>query len=411
MRSLKLGGLVVAVLALVPATASARFFGGVVPDVIGGHAKARRAIAQAARLPYRGGPVLHTNRTHLIFWQPAGAGLAFEPGYQSLIERFLSDVSRDSRWPGNVYGLTGQYRDSQGPAAYVSTYAGGVTATDPLPPSGCVEPPGPPLGTGPGWHYCLTEAQLENEVVNVLGADHLPQSWGDVYFLVTPEGLGSCQFTGPDNCALGGTATGSYCGYHSTTRNNVPFAVIPYNAVYGHCQSDNPRPNGSTADPTISTLSHEHREAITDPLGNAWIDSSFQEDADLCITSFGAPIGGSGDRAYNQLIHGDHYYLQDEWSNEDGGCRPRDENDRISFSVRQRLAGVFRFTARGSDPDGAIVKYDWFFGDHRTAHGRRSSHPFRRAGSFRVVLRTTDRAGNWSFFARRVHVGRAARRS
>ncbi len=32
-------------------------------------------------LPYNGGPVLHSNRTHPIFWEPAGSGLTFDPGY------------------------------------------------------------------------------------------------------------------------------------------------------------------------------------------------------------------------------------------------------------------------------------------------------------------------------------------
>ena len=50
------------------------------------------------------------------------------------------------------------------------------------------------------------------------------------------------------------------------------YAVIPYNAVPGHCQSDNPRPNSSTADPALSTLSHEHIETVTDPDGDAWTD-------------------------------------------------------------------------------------------------------------------------------------------
>ena len=59
--------------------------------------------------------------THLIFWEPAGSGLTYDAGYQSLIERFLSDVAADSRMPTNIYGLSGQYRDSVGPAAYDST--------------------------------------------------------------------------------------------------------------------------------------------------------------------------------------------------------------------------------------------------------------------------------------------------
>ena len=77
---------------------------------------------------------------------------------------------------------------------------------------------------------------------------------------------------GSSSCALGGSATG-YCGYHSETANGILYAVIPYNAVPGHCQSSNPRPNASTADPTISTISHEHNETVTDPDGNAWIDA------------------------------------------------------------------------------------------------------------------------------------------
>ena len=103
--------------------------------------------ARGGRLPYGGGPVLHSNRTHLIFWEPAGSGLCFDPGYESLIETFLNDVAADSHMTTNVYGLTGQYTDAGGPAAYDSTYGGSVIDTDPLPPSGCVEPATAPAGT------------------------------------------------------------------------------------------------------------------------------------------------------------------------------------------------------------------------------------------------------------------------
>ena len=57
--------------------------------------------------------------------------------------------------------------------------------------------------------------------------------------------------------------------------------MIPYNAIVPHCQSDNPRPNASTADPTLSTISHELNETITDPDGNAWVDAEGNEAADL----------------------------------------------------------------------------------------------------------------------------------
>jgi hypothetical protein len=356
-------------------------------------------IARIANLPYGGGSVLHTNRTHLIFWQPAG--LAFDPGFGVAIATFLARVAADSRKPSNVYGLSGQYRDSGGPAAYNSSYAGAVLDTDPLPANGCR----PPV-TGPGWRVCLSDSQLSREISNVVTSRGLPVTARDIYFLVTPAGLGSCEGLGPDGCALGGSGSG-YCAYHSQA-GSLLYAVIPYSAVPGHCQSDNPRPNGSTADPVISMISHEHNETVTDPFGNAWVDSFNNENGDLCLTQFGPTLGGSGAAVWNETIAGGHYYLQEEWSNENGSCQPRDESDRISFSIPRspRAGKALAFIAHGSDPDGAIVSYYWSFGD---GHSRRSHalHAFRRAGVYRVVLRSTDSAGNWAFSGRTIRVRKA----
>ena len=156
---------------------------------------------------------MHSNRTHLIFWQPSGSALGYDPGYQTQFEQFLARVAADSRQPTNVYSLTGQYTDANGPAVYDSTYGGAVLAIDPLPANGCSEPP----LTGPGWSVCLEDSQLESEIQHVVLTDHLPTTSRDVYFLVMPNGMGTCETTGPENCALGGGADGSFCGYHSST--------------------------------------------------------------------------------------------------------------------------------------------------------------------------------------------------
>ncbi|MFN2521504.1 MAG: hypothetical protein ABR525_10740, partial [Candidatus Limnocylindria bacterium] len=101
------------------AAAHPKIFGGVVADLPTAGQLHRSPLARiAAGLPYGGGPVLHANRTHVIFWQPAGSGLGYDPGYQLLVDTFLANVAADSRKPTNVYGLSGQYRDSVGPAAY-----------------------------------------------------------------------------------------------------------------------------------------------------------------------------------------------------------------------------------------------------------------------------------------------------
>jgi PKD domain len=395
---------VVALAAVAPAAAQAKFI-DVAPDVPSG-AHTNIAMNQTAPvLPYNGGRVVNSNRTHPIFWEPVGSGLTFDPGYESLIETFLIDVAADSHKSTNVYSLSGQYTDSDGPAAYDSTYGGAVVDNDPLPTNGCTEP-----ATGPGWAVCLTDAQLETELEHVIAADHLPTTNQDVYFIVTPSGFGSCTDSVSSSCALGGSASG-YCGYHSETPNGIVYAVIPYNAVAGHCQSNNPRPNSSTADPTISTVSHEHNEMDTDPDGNAWIDARGDEEADLCLTNFGPGLSGPGRTAWNESIHGGHFFLQEEWSNEDGACEPRAKPDSVSFARVRPLAGArsLSFTGRASDPQGRIVSLQWFFGDGRTAFGRRVSHTFKLPGAYRVMLRATDSWGNWAYARRMIRVkGRAA---
>jgi hypothetical protein len=146
---------------------------------------------------------------------------------------------------------------------------------------------------------------------------------------------------------------------------------------------------------------------ITDPDDSAWYDNSGSEIGDICLGTYGPAIGGSGHSRYNQRINGGRYYLQEEWSNADSRCRQRPVRDRASFSVTRRASRPSKLwlVGRGSDPEGDIVSYHWFFGDGTRAAGRKVSHRFRRPGSYRVRLRVTDDWGNWTFYARAVTVG------
>lgn len=380
--------------------------GGMLPDLTTPREVHAAQAAGPSNLSYLGGPVLHSNRTHLIFWAPSNKPtLKFDPGYRSLIESFLSQVAADDRKPTNIYGLTGQYTDAAGPAVYDSKYGGVVIDHDPVPSNGCSEPPTAP----PGWTTCMSDAQMRKEILHVISVHHLPTTAQDVYFVVTPNDFGSCDQAG--GCALGGSAAGSYCAYHGeTATGDIVYAVIPYNYVPPHCLSGvTPRPNGSTADPTLSSLSHEHNEMITDPhpfTDPAWRDQSGDEDGDKCEGVYGPAIGGSSGRQWDESIHGGHYWLQEEWSNDDHSCRPRDENDKISFTGPSHapIGQSVSFTAHAGDPDGRISGYAWFFGDGNRGRGRHPSHTFSRAGTYPVTLRTTDSAGNYAFFRRSVVV-------
>jgi hypothetical protein len=360
----------------------------------------------AGGISYQGGPVLHANRTHLIFWAPANRPtLRFGNGYEAVVTRFLADVARASHSTSNAYGITGQYRDAGGPAQYASTYGGAAVDRDPVPASGCTEPP-PPIGPT-GWVTCLTDAQLQQELARFVAHRDLAVGPNDIYFLLTPDGFGSCAASGPSNCALGGS-DGGYCGYHSFTERGLMYAVIPYNAVPGHCQSRNPRPNASTADPALSTISHEQAEMITDPYGDGWVNTNGAEIGDLCITAFGSALGGNGASQWNESIDGHHYWLQELFTRITGGCaaRPQPDSARIRLRSKPISGKPVRLVALAKQPGGRIVSYNWNFGDGTGGRRRRPLHTWARAGAYQVYLRVTDSAGNWAYAKRTIDVKR-----
>ncbi|HEV3054617.1 MAG TPA: PKD domain-containing protein [Solirubrobacteraceae bacterium] len=376
-----------------------------------------------AAVSFRGGSVMHAERVHLVFWDPSNSGLTFDPGYQEQIETFIERVAAASHSTSNVFSLIGQYGDATGPAAYEARYAGAIVDTDPLPAdpgSTCTEPLPPPLGTGPGWTACVSDAGIQNELQSLIDARRLPTGLGDMYIVLTPNGFGDCFGRGPSDCALGGSASSStpgYCGYHTDTGDPpILYAVVPYNAIAGHCQSRNPRPNGSTADPAISTVAHEFTEIATDPLGDGWSDPGGYEIADLCLTSYGPNLGGStGATAYDQVIDGGHYYIQELWSDSSHACEASPKPDSVSISAPRRAAAdaLLTLTGSASDPQGKVIAYRWWFGDGRTANRRLAVYAFPKAGTYELTLRITDSWGNWAYATRPITITRtrgAARR-
>ena len=145
-----------------------------------------------------------------------------------------------------------------------------------------------------------------------------------MFFVFTPPNVGSC-FTATD----GDCPDSSYCAYHDFFAQggaNVIYANMPYSDTSGlgpkawqDCDSGQ-HPNGDFADATISLASHEHNEAITDPLVNAWYDSAGNEDGDKCAWNFGSVLGGAPGSEWNQVINGHDYYLQMEWNNATSSC-------------------------------------------------------------------------------------------
>ena len=280
---------------------------GLVPHAGAHVASTRRVLAASAGdLVYHGGPVMHANTTYAIYWVPSG--FSVDAGYESLIDRYFTDVAAASGTTTNVYSVATQYYDTTGGVDYGSSFGGSTVDTTPFPASGCSVAA-----------VCLTDGQLQAEIQSVLTTNGWHGGSSAMFFLMTPDGVASCVDGSNTECS-----TNVYCAYHysfvDANGEDVIYANEPYDATIRNCNSG-VSPNHDDADATINTISHEHIEAITDPFGNAWWanTSSRGEIGDLCGWNFGAPLLGAPNA--NQLINGHDYWLQMEYSNAGSTCR------------------------------------------------------------------------------------------
>jgi IPT/TIG domain len=272
------------------------------------------------QMTYHGGPVMTSNTNYTIYWDPAGAP-AYPAGYQTGINRYFEDVAHDSGSLQTIDSVLAQYTNGTGEAAaYESHFGGALADTDPYPANGCTAAP-----------ICLTQAQIQAEVVSYVEAHKLPTDLQHEYFVLTPQGVESCFEASGLQCSSG-TKHAAFCAFHSSVsapRGTIVYANDPY--VNGlNCDFEEEHPNNNPSDAEIGGgLAHEHAESVTDPLITAWYDTKGEEVADKCrtfkaSTEYGTPLGQAPDGAnYNQVIDGDLYYYQQVWSNEAAACQQR----------------------------------------------------------------------------------------
>lgn len=199
------------------------------------------ALNSSTNLTYHGGSVMHTNTTYAIYWDP---GSTMSSNYKSLISGFLQNVAADSGAVTNVYATTPQYTDGTGSAAYSSTFGGAYVDTNPFPSSGNCANYSYTVSRSPSvsatTSTCLTSTQLVAEIDSVIAAQGWPTGLGAVYFLFTPQNVGSCFGS---TCAFGiagtpggsapttapsPTAVGARCSTRtSPTPHRLPRAAAP----------------------------------------------------------------------------------------------------------------------------------------------------------------------------------------
>jgi hypothetical protein len=256
-----------------------------------------------------------------IYWTPQGYSFdAADSTYRSLINKYITDIVAASGTKGNVYGTLPEYSST---AAGVTTnikynIAGGtpLVDTDAFPATGQCASTVPPVVSPPiTYTACITDAQTQAELKAYATANSLPADLSHLYVMFFPPNA-QTQLVSGSNTYYSMAQFAGYHGHVTYGSNNLIYANMPFDPGFATST-----PSGDpSADSAINTLSHELSEAITDPLNKGgWGDTTGNEIGDECANAYGPPIGSAstayGPQPYNQVINGDFYYTQDEFSN------------------------------------------------------------------------------------------------
>jgi hypothetical protein len=238
----------------------------------------------ATNLSYHGGPVMTgTASVYAIFWEPTAN---VETNYNSLIQQYFGDIGGSALYHNNI-----QYTNSSGGYASNATLAASWVDTRSYPRSP------------------LLDSDIQGEVSHALSTKGWSSSTGKIFFVFTQKSENICIDSSHSECA-----SNYFCAYHNYFGSNTLYATMPYAASF----SCNPgsSPNHNDADQTINVTSHEEIEAATDPLLNAWYDTTGSEIGDKCAWKFGSLNSSGGDVTWN----GHNYIVQKEWDNKAKGC-------------------------------------------------------------------------------------------
>jgi hypothetical protein len=253
------------------------------------------------------GEIMPTTNTYLIFWLPSGFHYndsAGDAAYEAAMQRYFQDVGGSQ-----ILNTTTQYTGNNGAPDGTSTFVTSIVDTTAFP------------HTGADVAHAVTQNDINQEVFNQINANSWPKGMSTMYFVFLPDNLVDC-----DN-ALANCNTNAYCAYHTygfsgsdTPANDFVWADIPVNRgtyTTGGCGNSNVT-GDNQADTTLSSVEHEHLEAVTDPRLNAWQDSSggSGENGDKCNRNMG--VANSSSTTVNNFLgsgFGDFFRIQREWSN------------------------------------------------------------------------------------------------
>jgi len=294
--------------------------------------------ARAANLVYNGGPTLQDQiKVYLIYWLPKG--IEFDTtvsggigNYETLTQRFYDDVSAtpylniDAQYTetcasnGNKCALQNLTRAVIPAGAWVDTktYPHAGTEKDPL-----------------------QDSDIQNEVTRAIGQEGWAVDANSIFFVLTGVNASNGQMIEECDGSTGCSFT-SFCAYHdnySLNGTKVLYGFLSdasFNpAGCGEGISSGQAPNGQlSSDREVAMMSHEFDETVTDPLLNAWFDSSGNEIGDKCNQIPATVSLGSN-----------KYVVQKLWSNASSSCVS-------AYGIASEYASVFKYTGKPCSDGG-----------------------------------------------------------
>ncbi len=240
----------------------------------------RPNLKSGTNLTYHGGPVITSPRVVFIFWGPDFNNIISpDYNYARTLQSFRNQFGTTPE-----FNTITQYSGSNGTIALSNLAAGTPDWFD---------------GSTPPAN--VTDTLLRSEISTYLSTHTFDAN--AIYEVVLPAA--SYASYSPTFTSCGGPAL-QFCAYHlsfASGVNTVKYSVQPYPSCAG-CQE----PGWTAVQDQEQFVTHETREATTDPLSNAGLDSSGEEADDKCAWS-PPPFFGTGGYGY-----------QEEWSNAASGC-------------------------------------------------------------------------------------------
>lgn len=224
--------------------------------------------AAAAKVTYRGGPLLQAARVFAIYWGQSWTNTGKMEALVTSMNKFFADILVSPLIDQlSEYSVSGQ---TIGHGSFVGSKVITAGATS----------------------RSVTDSAIQTALQNWISTGTVPRNDDNtLYFIFLEPGVVSVM-GGSRSCQ-------SYCGYHNNV-GTIYYAVMPYPGCSG-CLG-----GLAVLDALTGTSSHELCEAITDPVpGSGWYDDTLGEIGDICAWQFKKLAG---------------YNVQLEWSNNQKKC-------------------------------------------------------------------------------------------